>query len=543
MKYQLPLNNMILIRFLSFSAALLLSMSSFAQSDEFEEGTLYSALDSLDDIIEQKEQFASAWETQTESIRKKAFHAPNAQRSSGYWQLFERYRRVQTDSALHYLRLLKKLPEVKKDKNQSDLVEISLADIYGVSGLYITSLNILTSLDANGMTDTTRARYYHTLRTIYGWLSDYTPNNEFKKTYAAKTGEYRDSILRYEQDSLSRHIVLADKFLVEGEAVKALRLSFEDLDDADSANKRYIYSNLAEGYRQLGDSTRHTYYLTLTAINDLRSGVREYMALPTLARQLYDAGDYERAYRYLTCTMEDASHCKARLRAVETSGIFPIIDRAYKKQEESKRRSEHYLMIALVLSTISLGTLLFFLRSQNRKLGTARQNLIAANERLQSSNVELAKTDKLKEDYIAFYLDKCRGYLGALQKYRRELLKLAKSKSHDELLKRLNSSELMDEEQQRFYKDFDESFLNIHPHFVERFNALLADDKQIKVKRNELLTTELRIFALIRLGVTDTAAIAHFLNYSTATVYNYRSRIRNNSKYDKLIFEEKVMDL
>ena len=120
---------------------------------------------------------------------------------------------------------------------------------------------------------------------------------------------------------------------------------------------------------------------------------------------------------------------------------------------------------------------------------------------------------------------------------------MAKSKNHDELLKRLNSSELMDEEQQRFYKDFDESFLNIHPQFVERFNALLADDKQIKVKRNELLTTELRIFALIRLGVTDTAAIAHFLNYSTATVYNYRSRIRNNSKYDKSAFEEMVMGL
>ncbi len=534
---------MFFTRFLHFVIVFIFSMSSFAQSDEFAEETLYSALDSLDEIIEQKEQFASAWETQTESLRQKALHSPASQRSAAFWQLFDRYRRVQTDSALHYLRILQNLPEVKNNKNQSNLVEISLADIYGVSGLYITSLNILTSLDASEMTETTRARYYHTLRTIYGWLSGYTPNDEFKKSYEAKISEYRDSILRYDQDSLSRHIVLADKYLVNSDAKNALRLSFYDLDASDSANKRYIYSNLAEGYRQLGDSARYTYYLTLTAIDDLRDGVREYMALPTLARQLYSVGDYERAYRYLTCTMEDASHCKARLRAVETSSIFPIIDRAYKKQEESKRRSEHYLMIALVISTLLLGTLLFILRKQNRKLGTARQKLMASNERLQSSNEELAKTDKLKEDYIAFYLDKCRGYLVALQKYRRELLKLAKSKNHDELMKRLNSSELMDEEQQRFYKDFDESFLNIHPQFVERFNALLADDKQIKVKRNELLTTELRIFALIRLGVTDTTAIARFLNYSTATVYNYRSRIRNNSKSDKAVFEDMVMKL
>ena len=470
-------------------------------------------------------------------------HAAVERRSAAYWQLYDRYSRVQTDSALHYLRVLRAMPDIAGDKEQSALVEISQADIYGVSGLYTTSLDLLTSMNTGEMNKTTKARYYHTLRTIYGWLSDYTPNDEFRKSYEAKTGEYRDSILRYEKDSLSRRIVLADKYLVDGEARKAIRLSFDDLEAADSANKRFIYSNLAEGYRQLGDSARYTYYLTLTAIDDLRSGVREYMALPTLARQLYAAGDYERAYRYLTCTMEDASHCKALLRAVETSSIFPIIDRAYKKQEESKRRTEHYLMIALVLSTLLLGTLLFFLRSQNRKLGTARHNLIAANEHLQLSNAALAKTDKLKEDYIAFYLDKCRGYLGALQKYRRELLKLAKSKNHDELLKRLNSSELMDEEQQRFYKDFDESFLNIHPQFVERFNALLKDDKQIKVKRNELLTTELRIFALIRLGVTDTTAIARFLNYSTATVYNYRSRIRNNSKFDKAVFEDMVMKL
>ena len=204
---------------------------------------------------------------------------------------------------------------------------------------------------------------------------------------------------------------------------------------------------------------------------------------------------------------------------------------------------ERILTYAMVLFALLLIGLLILLRKQNHKLVATRQSLLEANEHLTESNSALEKTDKVKEDYIAFYLDKCRGYLEALQKYRRDLLKLAKSRQHEELLKRLNSSEVMDEEQQRFYKDFDEAFLNIHPNFVERFNALLEEDKQIKVKRGELMTTELRIFALIRLGVTDTGAIAHFLNYSTATVYNYRSRIRNNSKYEKEEFEKKVAGL
>ena len=169
--------------------------------------------------------------------------------------------------------------------------------------------------------------------------------------------------------------------------------------------------------------------------------------------------------------------------------------------------------------------------------------MLEANDHLQQSNEELAKADKVKEEYIAIYLDKCRGYLEALQKYRRDLLKLAKSKQNDTLLKRLDSSDLMDAEQQRFYKDFDEAFLNIHPHFVERFNALLEEGHELVPKRGELLTTELRIFALIRLGVSDTGSIAQFLNYSQSTVYNYRSRVKSHARGGKESFESTVMTI
>jgi DNA-binding NarL/FixJ family response regulator len=121
------------------------------------------------------------------------------------------------------------------------------------------------------------------------------------------------------------------------------------------------------------------------------------------------------------------------------------------------------------------------------------------------------------------------------------MLRLAKNRQTDDLLRSLKSDELFQSQQEQFYVDFDEAFINIHPHFVENFNALLRSDEQIQPKRGELLTTELRIFALIRLGMTDTAEIAHFLNYSLTTIYNYRSRIRNASIYSKDEFEKRLM--
>ena len=417
------------------------------------------------------------------------------------------------------------------------------AEVYGVMGMYSISINMLNDIDSTQLPPDLRLKYFHILRTIYGWFASYVRGTTEEQAYSLQTDAYRDSIIANERDSVSRHIVMADKLLVEGKASSALELLDADLADTSEEYKRYIYINKSEAHRQLGDDRSYTYYLALAAIGDIQNGVREYMALPALARELYEEGDVSRAYRYLFCSLEDATSCKARLRAIETGSILPIIDKAYKDSESAQHRTEHIMMLALILFSLVLASVLLLLHHQNGKLNTARSHLLEANDHLQQSNEELAKADKVKEEYIAIYLDKCRGYLEALQKYRRDLLKLAKSKQNETLLKRLDSSDLMDAEQQRFYKDFDEAFLNIHPHFVERFNALLEEGHELVPKRGELLTTELRIFALIRLGVSDTASIAQFLNYSPSTVYNYRSRVKSHARGGKESFESTVMTI
>jgi hypothetical protein len=172
-----------------------------------------------------------------------------------------------------------------------------------------------------------------------------------------------------------------------------------------------------------------------------------------------------------------------------------------------------------------------------------RQDLSQANEQLRLVNKELAQTGKVKEAYIAHYLDQCVAYLDKLESYRRSLAKLAMASRIDDLFKAIKSEQFIKDERKEFYQSFDKSFLELFPHFIDSFNSLLVEEGKVYPKSTELLTTDLRIFALIRLGITDSNAIAHFLGYSLATVYNYRSRMKNKAIGDKDSFEQKVMNL
>lgn len=293
----------------------------------------------------------------------------------------------------------------------------------------------------------------------------------------------------------------------------------------------------------MGDVENRIYWLAQTAILDLKTAVREYAALQRLARLLYEQGDLERAYRYLNCSMEDAVACNARLRFLEVTEFYPIIDRAYVAKENRERLMMHRMLLLVSVLAVMLIVLLSWLWIWMRKLSAMRKELYTANRELQVVNDQLEQTGKIKEVYIVRYLERCVSYLEKLEHYRRLLEKLAMASKIDELFKMIRSEQFLRDERKKFYGEFDKSFLDLFPNFVEDFNLLLVEDGRIYPKPHELLNTELRIFALIRLRVTDTTQIAHFLGYSLATVYSYRSKMRNRAKGDKDHFEQDVMKL
>ena len=201
------------------------------------------------------------------------------------------------------------------------------------------------------------------------------------------------------------------------------------------------------------------------------------------------------------------------------------------------------MLISVSLLSIFLIVAVFYLYRWMKKLSLMRKNLKMTNNQLHTTNAALAQTGKIKEVYIARYLERCISYLDKLEQYRRSLAKLAMASRIDDLFSAIKSEQFIRDERKAFYQEFDKSFLDLFPNFITSFNELLQEESRVVPKQGELLTTELRIFALIRLGVTDSNQIAHFLSYSLATIYNYRSKMRNRAKGDKDKFEEEVMKL
>lgn len=437
--------------------------------------------------------------------------------------LFNAYLHYQADSALYYINgKMNLLPLLNHPELKNEIV-INRAEVMGVMGMYNEALEQLERVDPLELERETLAYYYRTYRAYYGWVADYTTNDAEKVKYLKKTDAYRDSILIATDPCVDRSIVWAEKKIINGKVDSALVILSDLLKETpDERQKGYIYYTLSEAYDMRGDIQKEIYYLALTAITDLKSSIREYASLQKLAQLMYEVGDLDRAYKYLNCSMEDAVACNARLRFIEVTQFFPIIDKAYKLKEEKERQISRTLLISVSLLSLFL---------------------LAAIQQMQEVNAELAQTGKIKEVYIARYLDRCVIYLDKLEFYRRSLAKLAMASRIDDLFKAIKSEQFIRDERKDFYNEFDKSFLELFPHFITSFNELLVEEGRIYPKSGELLTTELRIFALIRLGVTDSNRIAHFLGYSLATIYNYRSKMRNKAIGNKETFEQEVMNL
>lgn len=563
-------------RYILLTLILSLFVVQHAQSQpiEFDEPT-QSLLCTLDDVIlNHKMQYREQRLKQINQLKVQARSATGYNKYNLYKEIFDLYSHFQTDSAQVYICKMRQLPAYKTDVVMQATLHIAQAEIMAVSALYAEALNELDKVPRsliNAEHIELRLYYYRIKRTIYGWMCTYyTKASEQHQLWEERTMNYRDSLLSFETiKNLNRDIVLADKYNALGQPQKAINMLKPYAAQASEATPHpYVCFTLAQAYLLKGNRAKGVYYLTLTAIADLHNATCEYQALPMLAQILFDNGDVERAYSYLLCSMEDASYCKAGLRSIEASNIFPIIDKQYKQREKEQRQRDHVLMYALVaLSFVLIGVVLY-LRKQmqklremrhqqtrnnaelaaanqrmheaNEKLQAALQEVKNTNEELQNTYSQLRMTDKVKEEYIARYLNRCRMYLDQLAEFRSSTLRLIKNRHFEEVANQLKRDLNAKVEQTQFYADFDAAFLTLFPDFVSSFNALLQPEHQLTVKKNGLLNTELRIYALIRLGIHDTTRIAHFLDYSTATVYNYRSKIRNKAICPPEEFEELV---
>lgn len=524
---------------------LLAGMILFTLSVKAEQPSHEKVLEQLDQVIIQKALYRAERERALLQLKQQLHYATTEKEKYNLSnELFSLYLHYQADSALHYINkkaeyaLLLNKPELNNE------IIINRAEVMGVMGMYSEALDELQQIRSTLLSKKNLIYYYFTLRTCYGWLADYTVGREAKQKYLQLTDLYRDSIMNNIDSCVDRNIVQAERFILSSQPDKAIPMLNQMLTTSlDMKQKAYVNYTLSLAYEAKNETDMQIYYLAQTAIIDLSMPVREYASLQKLARLIYKKGDLKRAYSYLSCSMEDAVACNARLRFAEVTEFYPIIDHAYSQKEAQEKRMVVILLVCLGVLAILLIILALYLYYGLKKLSVTRKNLYLSNKELQAANMNLAQTGKIKEVYIARYLDRCVSYLDKLEQYRRSLEKLAMASRINDLFKAIRSEQFLRDERKNFYNEFDKSFLELFPNFIADFNNLLTDEGKIYPKPGEILNTELRIFALIRLGVTDANRIAHFLGYSLATVYNYRSKIRNRAKGDKDNFEQAVMEL
>lgn len=284
-----------------------------------------------------------------------------------------------------------------------------------------------------------------------------------------------------------------------------------------------------------------------SAIADIQTATKDNASLCSLANQLFGRNDVMRAFRYIRCSMDDAIFYNAKLRPWQVAASMPYIESA--AQEMVAQRGKQMrtftliisiLVICLFVACVYLWRLYRQTRENQEILRERHRQVDAYNRELSELNKAISEANHVKEEYIGLFLSICSSYIDRLADYQRNVKRKLTAGKIAELQKEASSSALVDEETKKFYEMFDTAFLQLYPTFVEDFNSLLEDSEHIVLHKGELLNTELRIFALIRLGITDSSKIASLLRYSVNTIYNYRAKVKNKSKYQRDDFEERV---
>lgn len=542
-------------RAIPFVVFLFSTLVSFAIDLNINKNQLDSVLKILDKTISQKELYTQKKIHFIDSLTNQAQKTKSIPlRFSIYGQLFSEYKNFQMDSALVIAQKRMQIAEQLGLKADKTLTEMNIAEVMIVTGMYKEALDILDKQDRKSFTNTTQfSTLYHLYHSLYMIMAQYSFTEQEKSRYDLLEYQYKDSILStLAPDDVAYKMVQSSKFVKERKYEEAFAISFK-LYKENINNSHFtamISHNIVDIFAAYKMKNEEKYFLTISAINDIQSGVKEYMSLSELAVMLYEDGDLDRAYNYMQCSLEDAIFCKARLRTLELSKALPIISTAYEqKMQQEKDRLATLLFIIVVLAIILL-IAFSYIYKKLRELAVARKSLKTINEELKLVNSDLNKLNKdlsesnyIKEEYIGYVFSICSTYIDRLDDFRKVVNRKIKVGQTEDLFKQTNSPSFVNDELKEFYRSFDTVFLNLYPDFIKDFNALLLPEEQVWAKEGELLSPELRIYALVRLGINDSVKIASFLHYSPQTVYNYRLKIRNKAKISKDLFPEAVRKL
>lgn len=517
----------------------------------------------LDHAIEHRQDYINRKQQTIEHIKEAVRHASPQARQLLYEELYLHYKAFNTDSARHYNLLFLQAARHPQWGSQEAVQRAQLYDVQclSVNGMYNQAWNLITPLEEHLLAANKRL-YYSTKCELYVWESSFSSIDNAYEQRRADILACRDSTIAHSTDPLD---ALHERAIIAREtdlrASNALILSVIDTLSIDNPWTRHYAYLAGMNYEWLGQRDSMIHYYALSATADMEQGILEHAALRTLAHHLYAEGDIARAYNYMRVCLSDAQTCNARLRMVEIAREMPFILDAYHKKIDHQR---NMLIAGIVALIIVIIVVIFFAIKAHRdqqRIKAANAKILEYHDRLRHSkeklevalgdvmtlNNQLRESNTIKEAYIIQYMKQMSESVAVLEDYRLSLQKLAMRATIGKMLETVKSTAFIEHELDKFYQTFDDTFLALFPTFVTDFNALLRPEERFPETpatgeggKGRRLSTELRIFALIRLGITDSEEIAAFLRHSVKTIYNYRSRIRNRAIGDRANLETEL---
>ncbi len=470
--------------------------------------------------------------------------------------IIEEYQFYNFDKALNYIEKNIEIAENQQEISLIDKTKLKLGKLLLDSGRYKESIDALNEISRTRLPEKLINEYYIAYKEGYSGLSYNTTVKKSKERYSLLYNAYQDSLYSRLNPNSEESLRLKEKQLRDGRKLDlALEINSKRLKNAFIGMRSYSLITFERSllYELQNDLINQKKYLILSAISDIQASVKDNASMGELAKIMFRENDIDRAYKYINFSFDDASFYNSQLRYVNIANSLPMITNAYEiKSTAQKNKLKNYLLFISILAVILFASI-YLVYQQVKKLSVARNKLKLVNDELKTVNEklntsnndlkklygELSESDRIKENYIGTFLNLYSEYISKLDVYRKLVRKYVKANQMNSLLELSKSKQLIDEELEIFNKNFDNSFLHIYPDFLKSINKLLQPEKQIILNNSTKLTTELRILALIKLGITSSSRISKILRYSVNTIYNYRANIKSAS-IEKENFEEMV---
>lgn len=466
-------------------------------------------------------------------------------------QLFNEFKTYKRDSAFHYGILNKNIAIEMNDNLLISNANINLADICVSSGMYKEALDFIQDIAVNELPANNLSIYYGLLGRCYSDMAEYSNIPYLFVEYNKLAKRYREKAIEFTQKGTFYNSFLKAFNNSKNNNIKESINQFESIlkNKIGNVEKALVNYMLADLFLQMNDSDKAIVYFSRATIEDVKTSTKESLAVIRLSELLFKKGDIKNASKLIQKANQDALFYGAQQRKIQVGAILPLIEQEIVQiiEREKRRLFTQYILVSIfLLFTICLTLIILFqfkkikkakkvIANAHNKLQKTNLQLIDVNEQIKARNIEiklgniqLFEANKIKEEYLGFFFTE---YDDIFEKFNEVKLKIdrdlieenySKAKFH---LSKYN----LKKEKEKLLNNFDTAFINLFPNFINEFNALMKEDCKVKIKEYQILNKELRIFALIRLGINHNEKIAQILGYSVNSIYAYKSSVRNKS--------------